>query len=84
VRIDETSEGEEDLDAVDPRSTFIGTNAPPFLPNLRGSAVSADGCEQESRDQCGAKEVEEGHPDTSGGKREQGRVATFTTSRLLL
>ena len=60
----------KDLDSVEPRGTFIRTETPPFLSDLRGGAVSANGCEQEGRDQCGAKDVKKNHPGARQQKKE--------------
>ena len=59
----------KDLDRVQPRGTFIWAETSPFLPYLGGGTVSTNGCEQEGRDQCDAKEGEGNHPCTRKRQR---------------
>ena len=58
------------LDGVDPGSTFIRTDAPPFPPYLGGDTDSTSGGEQQGRDQCDTKDVKESHPRV-GNQMEQ-------------
>ena len=44
------------IDSLDPSSAFFLAEAPPFLSDLRGQALSTDGGEQKGREQCGDKD----------------------------
>lgn len=63
---------ERDLDGIDPRSTFIRADAPPFPSHPRDITVPENGCEQKCRDQCDAKGIKS-HPGTNcKGQRQVG------------
>ena len=53
-----------DIDGIDPRSTFIRGDAPPFPSHPRGTAVAANGCKQKCGNECDAKGVKRSHPGT--------------------
>ena len=44
------------IDGLDPSSAFLLAEAPPFLSDLGGQALSTDGGEQKGREQCGDKD----------------------------
>ena len=67
-----TDRQNDDLDAIDPSSTFSRTYASPFLSHFGGGAAGADGGDQQGRNQRYAKDVEEGHP---GGTVNQEKKA---------
>ena len=70
----------EDLDGVDPRSTFIRTDGPPFPSHPRVAAVSTNGREKKGRDQRDAKDVKRDH----SGTKTQGTVVQVSLRRSAL
>ena len=44
------------IDGLDPSSAFFLAEAPPFLSDLGGQALSPNGREQKGREQCGEKD----------------------------
>lgn len=61
-----------DLDSLDPRSTFGRTDVPPFPSHLGGVTEPADGGEQQGRDQRDAKDVKEHHTEPGNQGRKAG------------
>ena len=57
-----SGEQKRDLDGVQPRRAFIWAEAPPFPSNLGSDTMSANGCEQEGRDQRDTKDMKKIHP----------------------
>ena len=68
-----TDRQNDDLDAIDPSDTFSRIEASPFLSHFGGGTAGADGGEQQGRDQCYAKDVEEGHPGRTGNQEKKDR-----------